>query len=109
MLPVEGDDVAHEAHAGASGAAGELVGQLFLAALGIDELHLDQLVIVEGLLDLLEHGIGDAVLPDVDHRLDVVGQATQVLSLGAAELFHGGDAITAPAAQAAAATTTAVP
>jgi hypothetical protein len=52
-----------------------------------NELDLDQLVGIEGLVDGLSKGGSDALLPHEDHGFQSVGQAPQVFPLAAVHLI----------------------
>ena len=52
-----------------------------------DDLHLDQFVRVQGLLDLCHDAVPEAMLADPDHRLEVVAKTAQVAFLGFGQ-FH---------------------
>jgi len=59
-------------------------------ALDAVEFHLDQFVGGQGAMDFLEHGLGEAILADADHRVQVVRGGTQVAPLERSEFDHGG-------------------
>lgn len=63
--------------------------RLELLLLGIEKANLDQLVAVEGAVELADHRLGQTLAADVDHRLQGVGETAQVLALATGEL-HGG-------------------
>src|SRR5690606_34388619 len=89
---VEHRGVADPLHERRTGAAGQ-VGNHGVARVAVlaGHLHLDQLVVLQGQVDLGHEGVADALAPHLQHRLEVVGLAAQEAGLGTGEGGgHGG-------------------
>ena len=88
MGAVQEHDVAEHLRDLAARLGGELVGDfLAIEPGGLADLHLDQLVIGESLIDCADEPFVDAVLADLHEGAQVVGECTKMAALLTGE--HG--------------------
>lgn len=69
---------------------GDLGGDCFPLGFVYQVFDLDELVVVEGLVDVGDGGLADAVSSDLDSGFEAVGLFLEVAYLSWCELVHGG-------------------
>ena len=88
MRAIEHGDIPDHPDQLAVGPLSDLLREGELLLLELHELELDELMGVERLPDGREQLLGDAVLADLDDRLELVRQTPQIFSLRSFQLFH---------------------
>src|SRR5688572_14021179 len=83
---VQDGRVADALHQGGAGALGDVVDHgVARVAIPGGDLHLDQLVVLQGEVDLRDQRVGDALATHLQHRLQVVRLPAQETGLGGGE------------------------
>src|SRR4030095_4561431 len=83
VLPVKDGYVSHQTGELASSPSGNLARQLFPLLLKINELYFDELMGIQRLAHGGDQILDEALFPHLHHRLQMMGQSSEMLSVGA--------------------------
>jgi len=87
--PVEHDNIANPGNQMAAALVGQLWGKFSFLLLEIIELHLDQLVMLQGVVQSGEELRADAFLADLERSLEALSLGLESADLGVGERNHG--------------------